>query len=75
MNDKRPPKFKFLERLADENGVAIAVLNENGDVTAAANDNSICKTLYGSAAFGHRCAADFGTAFKRAGGSGGQGEF
>ena len=75
MNDKRPPKFKFLERLADENGVAIAVLNENGDVTAAANDNSICKTLYGSAAFGHRCAADCGTAFKRAEASGGQVDF
>lgn len=75
MSSKQPPKFKFLERLADENGVAIAVLNENGDVTAAANDNSICKTLYGSAAFGHRCAADCGTAFERAEAAGGPVDF
>lgn len=75
MSSKRPPKFKFLERLADENGVAIAVLNENGDVTAAANDNSICKTLYGSAAFGHRCASDCGTAFERAEAAGGPVDF
>ncbi|MBK9164755.1 MAG: diguanylate cyclase [Acidobacteria bacterium] len=66
MSDKRPPKFKFLERLADENGVAIAVLNKSGEVTAASNNNSICQTLYGSAAFGHRCAADCGTAYARA---------
>lgn len=75
MSDKRPPKFKFLERLADENGVAIAVLNESGEPAAAANDNSICKTLYGSAAFGHRCAADCGTAFKRAEAAGGPVDF
>ncbi len=46
MNPVHPKKGKFLERLAEENSVAVVVLNERGETTASANDNSICRLLY-----------------------------
>jgi diguanylate cyclase (GGDEF)-like protein len=59
-------KGGFLESLAEESGVAIVVLDKNGNERAAANNNSICGTLYSSKEFGPKCAEDCGTALANA---------
>ena len=56
-------KGKFLHDVADDNGVAIVVLDEENNEAAAANDNSICRTLWNSEEFSHRCDLDCGRAF------------
>ncbi|MER3632901.1 MAG: hypothetical protein C4325_12745, partial [Blastocatellia bacterium] len=56
MNPEQPKKEKFLDRLASENGVAVVVLDADGNEIVAANDNSICRLLYNSGQFGSQCA-------------------
>lgn len=51
-----------LERLAEDLGVAIVVLDENSNEVAAANNNSICAELYSSAEAGSACAQFCGRA-------------
>ncbi len=65
MNPFAPPsKGKLLERLAEENGVAVVVLDGEGNEAATANNNSICAALYGSSSAGSECAKFCGRAFE-----------
>lgn len=57
---------KFLDRVAVESGVAIAVLDENSSEAAAANNNSMCAALYTSPEFSADCAPHCGRAFANA---------
>lgn len=59
-------KPKFLDRVAEEDGVAVVVLDENGNEVSASNNNSICKVLYSSDDVSPKCAQDCGRAFERA---------
>ncbi|MBA2379273.1 MAG: PocR ligand-binding domain-containing protein, partial [Blastocatellia bacterium] len=59
----KPTKKRFLDRVAEKYGVAIAVLDESSNEKALANNNSICAALYNSQDFGHRCAEYCGAAF------------
>lgn len=54
------------ERLADESGLAVVVVDENAEVLAEANNNSMCRALYGSAEFAPECAKFCGRAFEMA---------
>src|SRR5215204_3365145 len=54
-----------LEKIADESGLAIIIVDERSSVSKA-NNNSICEVLYSSAEFAPRCAEDCGRAFERA---------
>lgn len=65
MSVEEPKKGKFLESLAEENGVAIVVLDRDGNEKAVANNNSICGVLYPSTEFGPKCAEDCGKALSR----------
>lgn len=60
---EHPKKKKFIERLADESGVAIVVVDEKSREVAAANNNSICRVLTSSAEFNPRCAEFCGKAY------------
>ena len=56
MERKENKNERVLEALASESGVAIVVLDKQGNERAAANNNSICQTLYPSDFFCPRCA-------------------
>jgi diguanylate cyclase (GGDEF)-like protein len=56
----------ILERLAEENGVAVIVVDENSNEVATANNNSICSQLYPSPDFGPACAEYCGKAYQMA---------
>ncbi len=61
-----PKKEKFLDRLADENGVAIVVVDAEGNEASASNNNSMCRSLYASKEFAPECAKFCGRAFDMA---------
>ena len=61
-----PKKEKFLDRLAEENGVAIVVVNEDCKEISVSNNNSMCRSLYSSTEFAPRCAEFCGKAFAAA---------
>ncbi len=63
------PTDKVLEKIADENGLAIIVVDETAAV-AKANNNSICEHLYSSEEFAPRCAEFCGRAFEMAANAG-----
>lgn len=63
MTKARQKSGKFLDRVAEESGVAIAVLDENSDEAAASNNNSMCAALYTSPEFSADCARFCGRAF------------
>ncbi|CAN5234526.1 hypothetical protein BH20ACI1_BH20ACI1_23720 [soil metagenome] len=50
--------------LADKNGMAVVVVNENSTSLHEANNNSICKTLYSSDEFSSECDKFCGKAFE-----------
>ena len=55
---------EFQDNLADKNGLAIVLVNENPTSIDEANNNSICKTLYSSDEFSSECAKFCGKAFE-----------
>jgi diguanylate cyclase (GGDEF)-like protein len=57
---------KFLDRLADESGLAVVVVDENARELDSANNNSMCRELYYSAEFAPKCAEFCGKAFEKA---------
>ena len=71
MERKENKNERVLEALASESGVAIVVLDKQGNERAAANNNSICQNLYPSADFGPRCAEFCGKALARSSEAGG----
>lgn len=52
-----------LERIAEENGLAIVIADGQTEPIDGANNNSICRELYSSAEFASRCAEFCGRAF------------
>lgn len=50
-----PTQESLLDTLAEETGLAIAVLDERGNEVALANNNSICRVLWHSDDFRPRC--------------------
>ena len=71
MSSSPTNKDKFLDRLADESGVAIVVVDEESTDVSVSNNNSICRSLYGSEEFAPDCEEFCGRAFEWATGSGG----
>ncbi len=63
MSSTPAKKEKFLDRLADENGVAVVVVDAEGQEASVSNNNSMCRSLYGSAEFAPECAKFCGRAF------------
>lgn len=59
------PTNETLAKIADESGLAVVVVDENGAATKF-NNNSICENLYSSAEFAPRCAEFCGRAFQMA---------
>lgn len=67
MSDSRKNTQKtMVEKLADESGLAISVVDENNFVTAEANNNSMCRELYYSKEFAPDCAEYCGKALQKA---------
>ncbi len=66
MTSKRPQKKRFLERIAEENGVAVVVWDTSGNEVSTANNNSICRSLLSSIRFSSRCDEYCGEAFDSA---------
>lgn len=64
-----------LERLAEDHGVAVVVLDENANEVAVANNNSICAEFYSSAELGPACAQYCGRANAMAAETGGPVEY
>ena len=64
-----------LERLAEDHGVAVVVLDENANEVAAANNNSICAEFYSSAELGPACAQYCGRSNAMAAEAGGPVEY
>lgn len=54
----------MLDRIAEENGVAIVVLDENSHEVSVSNNNSICAALTASPEFRPKCAEYCGVAFQ-----------
>ena len=55
MSPREAKKQKMLDRVADDNGVAVVVLDENSHEVSASNNNSMCRALWASV--GRRYAA------------------
>jgi len=55
-----------LDRLADESGLAIAIVDASGIETSVSNDNSICRTLNPDGEITGRCADFCGKALEKA---------
>lgn len=51
------------ERLTDESGLAVVVVDENAQVLNESNNNSMCRALYGSKEFAPECDKFCGRAF------------
>ncbi len=54
----------MLDRIAEENGVAVVVLDENSSEVSVSNNNSICAALTASPDFRPKCAEYCGVAFR-----------
>jgi GGDEF domain-containing protein len=65
MSPQEKKKQKMLDRVADDNGVAIVVLDENSNEVSASNNNSICRALWASSEFRPRCNEYCGVAFEK----------
>jgi diguanylate cyclase (GGDEF)-like protein len=65
MSPQSENKKKMLDRVAEENGVAIVVLDEHSREVAVSNNNSICRELTASPEFAPRCGQYCGIAFQK----------
>src|SRR5688572_23144488 len=59
-------KEKFLDRVAEESGVAVVVVDAEGNDVSVSNNNSMCRCLYGSPEFAPECDKYCGRAFQMA---------
>lgn len=64
MSPRAAKKHKLLDRIAEENGVAVVVLDENSREVSVSNNNSICAALTASPEFRPKCAEYCGVAFR-----------
>ncbi len=60
------PEKTLLDQLADESGLAIAVVDDKGQEISVSNNNSICRNLNPGGKFTGKCAAFCGTALEEA---------
>lgn len=63
MIERKPTRPRFLDSVADENGVAVVVLDRSGTEVSSSNNNSICKALWNSVEFRPKCDQFCGRAF------------
>lgn len=61
-NGQKKEKFA-LQTLTDESGAAIVIVDENSNVVAESNNNSMCRLLYASGEFASHCTEFCGRAF------------
>ncbi len=64
MGGQATKKKRLLDRIAEENGVAVVVLDQNSVEISVSNNNSICRALTASAEFAPKCAEYCGVAFR-----------
>lgn len=64
MNLEQEREAQSLKKCADDNGVAIIVVDERRRTISVSNNNSICRNLSGSDEFAPRCAEFCGRAFE-----------
>ena len=64
MSPQAGRKQKMLDRVAEDNGVAVVVLDEDSREVSVSNNNSICAALTASVEFRPRCAEYCGVAFR-----------
>jgi diguanylate cyclase (GGDEF)-like protein len=64
MSPQAGKKQKMLDRVAEDNGVAVVVLDENSREVSVSNNNSICRALTSSSKFARRCAHYCGVAYR-----------
>ena len=64
MSPQSAKKQRLLDRVAEENGVAIVVLDENSREVSVSNNNSICRALTSSPEFLPKCAEYCGVAYR-----------
>lgn len=57
-------KEKFLDRLAEESGVAVIIVDAEGETPSESNNNSMCRNLYGSKEFAPECDKFCGKAYQ-----------
>ena len=60
------PDKSVIDRLADENGIAVALVDHTSTEVYVANNNSICRSLNPDGKFKTHCKAFCGTAFEEA---------
>lgn len=65
-SDAPAKKEKFLDRIAEENGVAVVVVDAGGETVSVSNNNSMCRSLYGSEEFAPDCDRYCGRAYDMA---------
>ncbi len=58
------PEKILLDQLADESGLAIAIVDDKGQEISVSNNNSICRNLNPGGKFTVKCAAFCGTALE-----------
>ena len=64
--EQKIPDQKALDRIAEESGLAIAIVDENARQVAVTNNNSICRNLNPSNEFSPACAQFCGKALEKA---------
>ena len=64
MSPQHAKKQKMLDRVAEDNGVAVVVLDESNREVSASNNNSICRALTSSPKYAPRCAKYCGVAYQ-----------
>lgn len=64
MGPQEGTKQKMLDRIAEDNGVAVVVLDEESHEVSVSNNNSICEAMMASPKFNPRCAEYCGVAYQ-----------
>ncbi len=64
MGPQATKKYRMLDRIAEDNGVALIVLDENSQEISVSNNNSICRALTESPEFARKCAEYCGMAYR-----------
>src|SRR5688572_26337874 len=67
MSPQHGKKQKMLDRVAEDNGVAVVVLDEINHEVSVSNNNSICQALTASPKYAPRCAKYCGVAYQNTG--------
>ena len=64
MSPQTTKKQRMLDRVAEEHGVAVVVLDEDSREVSVSNNNSICRVLTASPKYAPRCAKYCGVAYQ-----------